>query len=225
MPRFRPVKRTVSVSVALVSLVLSAGACGEESPEGSASPSSTAAEETSTTAAPTTTTTTEALTEQSKLRMDGIGPIKMGMTLAEASAAVGRPVEIDKGYLFDDGEPNLCAFAYPPLAPGSTLKVGFMVGRDSDADEWRLFRTDIEKDLPTSTEAGIKVGSTEAAVKAAYPSVTVEDHPYTGPEGHYMIVDPDGSGGMLLIFETDGTKVDDFRSGEEGSVQAIEGCS
>ncbi len=31
--------------------------------------------------------------------------------------------------------------------------------------------------------------------------------------------------GPVRIFETDGTKVESFRSGEEGSVQAIEGCA
>ena len=32
-------------------------------------------------------------------------------------------------------------------------------------------------------------------------------------------------GGKLLIFETDGKKVTSFRAGEEGAVQAIEGCA
>ncbi|MGH8990049.1 MAG: hypothetical protein ACRDZ7_00785 [Acidimicrobiia bacterium] len=206
----------------LAVLALLPGACGDDPVAESST--STTAEVTTTTAEPTTTTTAGALALQSRLRMDGIGPVRMGMTLVEASTAVGRPVEVDPSYLRNDGEPTLCAFAFTPLDPGGPAKVGFMVDRESGAEEWRIVRTDIEDDLPTATEEDIRVGSTETEVKAAYPTVRVEGHPYR-EDGHYMIVDPDGSGGLLLIFETDGDKVERFRSGQEASVQAIEGCS
>jgi hypothetical protein len=209
--------------LALAALVVVTGACGDE-PVAQSSSTTTPAESTSTTAAPTTTTTAKGLTAQSPLRMDGIGPVTMGMTPAEASAAVGRPVKIDDSYSTPE-DPALCAYAYTPLEEGGTAKVGFMLERTSAKEDWRIVRTDIDEGLPTATEKGVKLGATEAEVKAAYPALTVSPHPYTGPEGHYMTVDPDGQGGWLLIFETDGTKVESFRSGQEGPVQYIEGCS
>lgn len=43
----------------------------------------------------TTTTLEKELTATSRVRLDGIGPVVMGMTLADATAAVGRRVAVD----------------------------------------------------------------------------------------------------------------------------------
>jgi len=48
---------------------------------------------------------------------------------------------------------------------------------------------------------------------------------YTGPEGHYLVLDADGEGGNMLLFETDGAKVLQFRSGDDSAVRAPEGCA
>jgi hypothetical protein len=54
----------------------------------------------------------------------------------------------------------------------------------------------------------------------------VEPHAYTGPEGHYLVLDVDGEGtGLMLLFETDGRKVTQFRSGNDEAVRFIEGCA
>ncbi|HEV7689011.1 MAG TPA: hypothetical protein VGQ80_20710, partial [Acidimicrobiia bacterium] len=81
-----------------------------------------------------------------------------------------------------------------------------------------------------TTLSGIRLGATEAEVRKAYTapgkggSFTVDRHPYV-ETGHYLIYDADGKGGKQLIFETDGTRVTEFRAGDETSVQAIEGCA
>ena len=177
--------------------------------------------EATTTTAPTTTTTAPGLSDESRLGFEGIGPIKIGMTLAEAAAAVGKPVKVDPNYMLDG-----CAYA---AVEGGPKELSFMVGRDKDADPWRIFRADVNEGSPIATISGIRVGATEAQVKEAYSgkggSYTVGPHPYVGPEGHYLTYDADGKGGDLLIFETDGKKVTSFRAGEETSVQAIEGCA
>ena len=91
------------------------------------------------------------------------------------------------------------------------------------------YRANVEEGSAIATVSGIHVGATEAEVKAVYSgrggSYTVQPHPYTGPEGHYLVYDADGKGGKPLIFETDGKKVTSFRAGEENAVQAIEGCA
>lgn len=220
----------------ILAAIAALAGCGDESTDPSASSSSTSAttapapvEETTTTTAVETTTTTEPtttttggeqLTDESRLGFEGIGPIKIGMTLDEASAAAGKPVKVNPNYILDN-----CAYA---AVEGGPEKLSFMVGREKEADPWRIFRADVNEGSPIATISGIRVGDTEAKVKETYSgkgTYTVEPHPYTGPKGHYLIFDADGKGGKLLIFETDGSKVTMFRAGDEGAVRAIEGCA
>jgi len=215
-------------TVPLVLVVTAALAgCGDD-PEPSAAPStsvttSAAAVEstTTTTAASTTTTTSAGLSDESRLGFEGIGPIKIGMTVAQAQAAVGKPIKVGEEYAAEG-----CAFAE---VQGGPEELSFMVLRDKPTDPWKIFRADVHEGSPIATISGIRIGATEAQVAEAYSgkggTYTVEPHPYTGPQGHYLSYDTDGMGGKLLIFETDGKKVTSFRAGEHGAVQAIEGCA
>lgn len=173
----------------------------------------------STTVASTTTTLPERLTERSRLRLDGIGPITVGMTLAEATAAAGTPVRVNEPVPIGDGS---CQYA---RAEGAPAGLWFMVFRG------RIVRIDVfgDRGEPSSiaTLSGVKVGSTEAEVMAAYPGrITVQRHPYT-PTGHYLVYNPvdPASRAYGLIFETDGRRVGSFRSGLADPVQWIEGCA
>jgi hypothetical protein len=72
------------------------------------------------------------------------------------------------------------------------------------------------------TAKGAHVGSTEAEIRRLYPAIEVEAHPYD-PGGHYLrLASRDRRYGM--IFETDGAKVTDFRSGWVEPVGYVEGC-
>ena len=62
------------------------------------------------------------------------------------------------------------------------------------------------------------------AIKRLGSAVVVQPHPYTGPEGHYLIVHKKGDP-LGLIFETDGKSVISYRIGRWEQVQWIEGCS
>ena len=54
--------------------------------------------------------------------------------------------------------------------------------------------------------------------------IEVAPHKYTGPLGHYLnIKNPDGR--VEIVFETDGTKVLNYRAGVQPQVQYVEGCS
>ena len=207
-------------------LALSPVACGDDSDPGPAAdtPSSTAAtvpSSVTTTGAPTTTTA-PGLSEDSKLRFDGIGPIKVGMSLAQATAAVGKPVEVDPDYVLDN-----CAYAG---VQGGPEGLSFMVLRDQDTNPWRIVRVNVNDNPRIATLAGVRIGATEAEVKSTYSgpgqtgTIAVTGHEYV-EEGHYITYDVDGPRGLLLLFETDGTKVTGFRSGEEGPVGYTEGCA
>jgi hypothetical protein len=208
--------------------------CGgsETSPKRSTLPTSvppvTAPAETVTVPRETTTATSLTsgpVTEDSRLRFDGIGPIKVGMTLAEASTAAGRPVRVDPRSQIDPAD--ACAFA---AVDGGPPGLQFMVGRPRATDPWRIARVDIAGTSRIATVSGIRIGATEDDVKRIYTgpgrtgTLTIEPHTYV-EQGHYLNYDVDGPAGDLLLFETDGIHVTQFRSGEQTAVQAVEGCA
>lgn len=189
---------------------------------------------TTTSAAPTTTTTTAppttttappsqpVVTPADRLALDSLGPIRVGMTVQELSAATGSEFTAD--YAFED---DSCGYAVSDDLPGG---IWLMI---SEGTVTRIGIGDIDADgNPVdngfTTVSGIGVGASEDEVQAAYPGrITVEPHPYTGPEGHYLVYTPqdDEYEDYLMIFETDGQQVTSFRSGLERWVRAIEGCA
>jgi len=99
-------------------------------------------------------------------------------------------------------------------AGDASPKVLLMMSHD------KVVRYDVY-DPTIRTVASVGIGSTEAAVKAAYKqNVSVKPHFYT--DGHYLIVS--GRDDTKLLFETDGSKVTTFRSGREPHVSYVEGC-
>jgi hypothetical protein len=145
-----------------------------------------------------------------QLEMDGVGLGRVGMTVAAAERVLGA-AKIER---LEVGAS--CGYAnFAKLPEG----VWFMVAGDT------LVRANVDGEGVRTVE-GLGVGSTEAEVRAAYGGrVTVEPHPYVGPVGHYLVVtDPDRPA-LLMIFETDGTKVTSFRAGRLPEVRLIEGCA
>ena len=158
----------------------------------------------------------EQLSESSRLRLDGIGPVVVGMTLDEASAAAGTPVRmIPNSNVAGTGR---CAYARPDGGPEG---LSFMVLDD------RIARVDVANSR-IRTVSGVGTGSTEAEVQAAYPGrVRVEPNPYTGHRGgrDMVYVADEASAHLSLLFQADGGRVRSLRSGLLGAVMAPEGCS
>ncbi|HEX2274282.1 MAG TPA: hypothetical protein VHG90_10460 [Acidimicrobiales bacterium] len=163
-------------------------------------------------------TPAERLTPESRLRVGGIGPVRIGMTLADASAASGLHFAVDPR---SSPHPERCGVAVPEGVPPG---LSFMVEGGTT-----IVRIDVrgaEGSPPTiATEAGIRVGSPEEDVAAAYPGIAVRPHPSV-PGGHYLVHVPDDPRvrGFELLFETDGKVVTSFRSGVIAVVDAPEGC-
>jgi hypothetical protein len=136
----------------------------------------------------------------------GFGPMKIGMTPAEASKALGI-------LLVREEEEGDCSY----VTPKRGIKgVSFMViGR-------RIARVDIFE-RGYATDRGAKVGDSEARIMGLYRGlVKVSEHPYV--DGHYIRVDMKGARRSIL-FETDGKRVTSFRAGNYREVSYIEGCS
>lgn len=154
------------------------------------------------------------------LRMDGIGPIKVGMSLKEAEKAAGvKLAQVQE-------EMNECSFVAPK---GKLKEIIFMVYKG------KIVRADVPSEgfaqnkSKVRTAEGIGIGDSMAKVKEAYKGrIKSQRHPY-GQDGKdfYLLVTPKDPKDKthLMIFEIMGGKVVTLRSGFKGDVQAIEGCS
>ncbi len=144
----------------------------------------------------------EKLTNQSKLTVDGVGPIKVGMSVAEASKAAGTSLVLVAG-----GKPNPGGSSYIVKPIGGTKEVLLQVVFD------RVARVDIG-DRQITTRCGAKFGDTEARIKALYPDIKVTRHKYLYAEGwHYLTLVPKDSSysNYRIVFETDGKHVTGLR--------------
>ena len=212
-------RRTATVLLAF--LLTACGGDGDDGGDGSASvstaqPATTLAPASTTSSTPLPGSTTTAgggrlLSGSSTADLRGLGPVRVGMTLAEASAAAGRRVVAKPG---SSGE---CGYADPEGGPEG---VSFMVVSS------RIARVDVNGG-PVKTLSGASVGDTETQVQSRYADrLQASPHKYV-PAGRYLTLVPSDAAdaGFRLIFETDGTKVTRFRVGKQPEVSYVEGCS
>ncbi len=156
------------------------------------------------------------LTENSKLALNGIGPIRVGMTVDEASQSAGvRLVQTQSG-----GEEYACLYFRPQVEP---KEISFMVTKG------RIARVDIYNNRIT-TIRGAKIGDNEERIFSLYPGqIQATRHPYVGGpprNGKYLTFVPKDAAdkNYRIIFETSGNRVTRFRSGKLPEVEYIEGC-
>ena len=150
------------------------------------------------------------ITNQSKVFINGLGAVRVGMTIAQASKAAGTK-------LVTSGKEPLCS--YYTLQNG-TKDIAFKVnkGRISGVD---IFKGKI------ATASGARIGDTEARIKALYPGqIKVSTNPYN-TKGHYLTFVPKDKSdkNFGVVFETDGKRVTQYRSGKQPEIHFVEGCS
>jgi hypothetical protein len=140
------------------------------------------------------------------VREDGVGPVKVGMTLAKLSAALHQelgPNEKDEHSCF-----YIDAHGHD--------HVGFMI------IDGRVARVDVNAP-GVATTTSIQVGDSEQKARKIYGSrMKVTEHTYVD-HGHYLTVrSADGRYGVR--FETDGSKITGYYAGSYEAIQYIEGC-
>lgn len=163
------------------------------------------------------------LTEQSKVAIDGIGPVRVGMTIAEAESSA-RVRFVSTGRL------DNCYHIRPQRGPQG---LNFMVisphkegpiNREVD----RIARVEVVSDRITTVSGG-KIGDTEERIKSLYPGqIRVTPHEYTFDRGgHYLTYIPKDARdrNYRLVFETLNNRVTIFRSGRLPEVEYVEGCA
>ena len=143
------------------------------------------------------------------MTLEGLGPLRIGLSEAQLrSRHRAAPQEAAPDPEVD------CAYWSSPLYPGVAMMVS----------GGRLVRIETE-DKRYHTPGGARVGLAESELRARYGArMRVEEHPYMGPEGKYLIVRA-RSEPLAMIVETWDGRARSIRVGTWRSVQLIEGCS
>jgi hypothetical protein len=143
------------------------------------------------------------------LTLNGLGALRIGLSESQLRARHrALPQEARPDPEVD------CAYWSSPLYPGVAMMVsgGRLVRIETEDERYR-------------TPGGARVGLAEAEIRARYGArMRVEEHPYMGPEGKYLIVRA-RSEPLAMIVETWGGQARSIRVGTWRSVQLIEGCS
>ena len=141
----------------------------------------------------------------------GIGPLRVGMNLGDASTALGVALHVPNG-----SDPGGCAILSWPGGPAGVRMM---------AEAGRIVRVDVDSSTIATAE-GARVGDTEERIQSLYPGrVTVTPHKYT--DGHYLTVTPasPADSAFRIVFETLRGRVTTFRAGRRPQVEYIEGCA
>jgi hypothetical protein len=146
--------------------------------------------------------------------VDGVGPIHLGMSLAQAQAAAGLPLT-EQPPSADAAAWQACHYAWPGDGTQLRLELGLMI------EQGLVTRIDVATDeLPT--RSGARVGDVAEGVAQRYA-----DHlkSVPGPDGKplYLIVFPDQP--HQLVFEVQDGRISAYRIGQMPAVHYKEGCS
>ncbi|MEA2371293.1 MAG: hypothetical protein QOH12_1687 [Solirubrobacteraceae bacterium] len=150
-------------------------------------------------------TSASALSETARITTAGLGSVKLGMTAPEVGHAVNRPITLTS----TPGSP--CAIV--TLAPKTR---GLFTGK-------RLRRIYIDTSR-FATTAGIRVGSSEPAVLAAYHGLLARVPQKYVPAGIDLVL-PRGTSNRKMIFSLTHGKVTEISTGRTPEINLVEGCS
>jgi hypothetical protein len=146
------------------------------------------------------------------LTPSGLGPVRIGMTVEEAARALRRDHIEPPPEGFDE------ACWEVPIG-GDRPGVYIMI------QNGRVTSISISKDGQVATEAGIRIGDPEAAVKRAYRGkLKIEGHAYNTPPAHYLTAfTADHRRGIKYSTDEMG-RVEQIDAGLSRSIAYIEGC-
>ena len=156
------------------------------------------------------TTLATAQSQEWRVSTSGLGPARIGMTLAEASQALNIELVVD-----GDIDSPKCYYVRPePKIEGLAM----MVSRG------RVVRFDVSAP-GIKTLSGLEVGETEARViEVLGPSVQITPHKYLAPEGNYLTL-WSADRRSAVRFETHLGKVTSFYAGRLPEVRHVEACA
>ena len=157
------------------------------------------------------------------LSFDGLGPVRVGMTVPEAETALGATLTAPRP---DDGRGEDCWYTQRADLVDETITYMIAYGKIVRINVDNAAPRKNEKAAPrVVSERGIHIGSSVADVMSAYGSaLIVSPNPNGNDTDRFMLVlSEDGRHGLL--FDIWDEKVDSFRNGTADAVQMPEGCS
>jgi len=211
----------------LTVLALFGAACSGDEAADPPTSSTTSSSTTSTTATTSTTSTTSTTTTTTRtpgvtlapstifVTTGGMGPIRVGMGVEEASEAAGFPLE---------GEPNpdvsdTCYHVSAPADQPDYAGVSFMVLDDEIA------RVEVSGDGAATTRSGAGVGISEDQLRAMFPGQLQPTEGLAGGGTAFEFVPEDEADleyRVIFIFED--AVVSQYRAGILPGVAFTEGC-
>ena len=185
-----------------------AGGGSSQSPAATQPPANTSPVPGTTPPATSTDTARPAAGPSFRITPNSFGPLRVGMTVAQAASAMGGGFAAPRGY--DGG----CGYATLTKAPAG-LAVMLEGGK--------IARFEV-RNGGIKTAEGAGIGDSETRIKGLYGS-TVASTPHKYVQGgHYLTVKPSSSSTNRIVFETDGSKVTEYRSGKTPEVEQVERC-
>lgn len=204
--------RRLRLASVVLALALASTGCNNQSPNAGASPTPSAA----------------GLTVNSRVGLKNIGPVVVGMTLEQLADAA--KVTLTRQPDFDQAIATTgCAYVSPGTIPGyvpppnsgNKSPIAFMI------KEGKLARIDILGGEFQTTQ-GIKIGSTETEVQAAFGGTSpLPPRAFIGPPYRYLTATPrqPEDQDFRIVFESDGAKVVSYRAGKLPEVDYKNGCN
>ncbi|GAM99366.1 hypothetical protein U91I_03015 [alpha proteobacterium U9-1i] len=143
----------------------------------------------------------------------GYGPVRIGMTIEEASTALGAQLVPDGNF----DEPDAC----------QTLHIDGVTDEDPlrfMAQGGRITRISDYGGRDATTPEGVGVASTDSEIRAAYPNAIEQPAKYNAAPAHDLIIwtTPNESGVRFEINEQGVATI--VHAGDE-SIQLVEGCA
>lgn len=173
-------------------------------------------------ASPAVPPTAESPADPNALTSAGWGPLRVGMTLAEVTAAAGA-----------DSSPNAVGGADPATCdefhPANTPE-----GLRVMIEDGKLSRITVARNTELKTDRGFGVGSTATEIKAAYGgAVVAQPHKYSEPPAEDLFAwSTGGSTGYVTDTAARGVRYEIGTDGKVSmihvggpSIQLVEGCS
>jgi hypothetical protein len=146
-----------------------------------------------------------------RVTLYGIGPVRAGMSVAEASSALGATLELPTS-----ADATACDYLRWSGGPEGIFVM---------VENLRIARVDVRSGT-IATQEGARIGDSAERIRQLYAGrVTASPHKYT--DGQYLTVAPSSpaDSAFRLIFETEGGRVTRYRSGKLPQVEYVEGCS